>query len=461
MSKTQEFGVYGDTFARAGIHLPAPLRTYQWQGVRFLVEQQAACLADEMGLGKTVQAAVALQILAHQRNARRILIVCPTSLLPNWARELSAWAPKLRFRCIQGDATERRGLYLLPFQAWIASYEQVREDIPFLQKSPLYHVVLLDEAQRIKNPLSQTAVSCRLIPRARSWVLTGTPLENRLDDLVSVFSFVKRGLISANLSRDELIQRIGPFFLRRRKSEVLSSLPPITYQDLFLELSPSQRAAYLAELGACHDQIQTSTADKNTAALFSILTRLKLLCNFAADSDESSKLDALQDIVTQLDVGERLVVFSQFVDTLRRIGHALPGDLPVFLYHGILSTPERETVLSRFRAHSGPSVLLMSLRAGGLGINLNEASTVVLFDRWWNPAVEEQAIQRAHRFGRTQPLLVLKFLTVNTIEERINDILSEKRYLIARYIEDIESAPPRGWTYEDFMRLLRSEFSHA
>ena len=442
-------------FLEKDLNLPNPLRPYQWQGVNFLLNQGSGLVADEMGLGKTVQAAVALSLLLPSCERGRALVVVPASLRLNWERELSSWAPNLSVRRLQGDAEDRFALYRLPVNALIGSYEQIRDDALVLSSEVRFDVVILDEAQRIKNVDSETALACRILQRDRSWALTGTPIENVVGDLVSIYRFVLPTLLNLAMSRSEMHERMKPFFIRRRKQDVLHELPPIIVQDIPLELTVQQREAYNQIWMSRHKRASAGTQGVSKTALFALLTKLKQLCNFDPESGESAKLEALKLIVEGLSSPEdKLIVFSQYVETLQWISSRLDTQVPCDLFHGGLREDAKEAVIKRFKQETGPRVLLISLRAGGVGLNLQEASSVVLFDRWWNPAIEEQAIQRAHRFGRETVLHVLRFLVENSVEERIAEVLERKQTLFEQYVESAESATMPVLSRDELMRIL-------
>ena len=417
------------------LNLPYQLRSYQWEGIRFLVENDAVLLADEMGLGKTVQVAVSLEILRRKLQLTRALVVVPASLKLNWETELRRWAPSLSVQRVRGDSVGRRAYYLLPINVLVVSYEEIRLDIHNFASDVCFDVVVLDEAQRIKNLDSKSSLACRLLKRARSWALTGTPVENTLSDLISIFRFVKIGVLHQGLSRNEIHSRMQPYFLRRCKSNVLKEIPPIIDQVVPIELQGKQQKAYRRAWERRWENVDSGSTGFPQGNLFAIITQLKQLCNYDSESGESAKFNVLLNILeAQIASDDKIIVFSQYVRTLKWLSLQIKN-IPCQIFHGGLSQRERDQILDQFRRESGPRCLLISLRAGGIGLNIQEASTVVLFDRWWNPAVESQAIQRAHRFGRERPLHVIQFIVLETIEERISKIIGKKQELFENYIE--------------------------
>ena len=438
----------------ATMNLPGVLRPYQWEGVSFLARNDAGLLADEMGLGKTVQTIVALRLLLQQAPSGRVLIITPNALAYNWQREVEHWAPDLVVRRVVGTAKDRLATYQLPIQILIATYEQVRSDALDMDNDLQFEVLVLDEAQRIKNRHSRAALACRLIRRSRAWVLTGTPLENSVDDLVSLFVFLAPGLVDCGMSPGEVHRRIRPHFLRRRKRDVLAEIPPILMQDTILELSGVQEAAYTDLWVNRQVQVRQEGVPVSDIALFALITKLKQLCNFEPESGESVKMDALELLLEECSAAEdKIIVFSQYVETLKFIARRI-GAFPHEIYTGEQSQEEKDAALNRFRTEPGPRVILISLRAGGVGLNIQEASTVVLFDRWWNPAVENQAIQRAHRFGRERPLHVVRFLVRDSIEDRIAEVLRDKEMDFEHYIENAENAPVKLFTRQELRKVL-------
>ena len=401
----------------------------------FLAQRDSALLADDMGLGKTVQCIIAISALEKLALLGRVLLVVPKSLRRNWKREFDVWAPDLRARLVDGSRSSRGAQYLLPIPLLIATYDQIRADADLFGRREVFNLVVLDEAQRIKNRSSQTGLACTTIPRERSWALTGTPLENRLEDLGGVFSFVKPGLILKSLPVDQVHRSISPFFLRRTLETALPELPDRIDQTIELELEGDQ----LHEYERVWDDRTRHHA--NHGAFLAILTRLKQICNYLPGAASSSKLQALGLIVeNSLTMKRKVLVFSQYVETLRWLQPRITGGNPL-IFHGGLSEDERVEMLASFQGAGDTDVLLMSLSAGSVGLNLQDADVVVLFDRWWNPAIEEQAVRRAHRFGRTRPVHVFKFIVRNTVEERIDEILTRKQGLFDTYVEGLSTRP--------------------
>jgi len=437
------------------LSLPAPLRTYQWEGVSFLARSQVALLADEMGLGKTVQTIIALRVWLRQSGSGRALIISPNALAYNWERELKRWAPDFVVRRVMGTLADRLATYQLPIQVLVATYEQIRVDALDMDPDVRFEVLVLDEAQRIKNRHSRIALACRLLHRSRAWLLTGTPLENSVDDLVSLFVFLLPGLLDSGMSPVEVHSRIRPYFLRRKKEDVLSEMPPIILQEVVLELTRAQDTAYTDLWVNRRAQAACDGLPISEMALFALITRLKQICNYDEASGASVKMEALHSIVDECTKTEdKVIVFSQYVETLKFISRNLKGIAHDF-FTGEQTQEEKDRVLAEFKTKSGPRILLMSLRAGGVGLNIQEASMVVMFDRWWNPAVEHQAIQRAHRFGRKRPLHVITFLVSDTIEERIADLLQDKEQDFAKYIDGADNAAVRLFTRDELRKVLQ------
>lgn len=411
---------------------------YQLEGVAFLFPRHAAILADEMGLGKTMQAITAIRLLLRCGEVRRVLLVCPKPLVNNWKREFEVWAPEIPVMVIEGDPNRRKWQWELPdLPVRIANYELLPRDQEFFTArnengtaKVVFDLVILDESQRIKNRLGATSQAVRAIARTRSWALTGTPVENSTDDLIGIFEFLCPGFLHGDLKPHRLGRTIADFVLRRTKDQVLRELPPKIIRDAEVDLTPEQRETYdLAEKAGVLRLTEMGQA-VSIQHVFELVIRLKQICNFDPATGSSSKMERLEaDLEEIAGSGQKAIVFSQWVATLEEIGRRLERYRPLY-FHGRTPPQHRDQVIQRFREDPQHRVLLMSYGAGSVGLNLQFVNYVFLFDRWWNPAVEDQAINRAHRIGAAGPVIVTRFLTRDTIEQRINSILEQKRALL-------------------------------
>jgi SNF2 family DNA or RNA helicase len=438
---------------------PQPPFPFQLSGMAFLVPRHSAVLADEMGLGKSMQAISAIRLLVRLGEVRRVLVVCPKGLVSNWRRELAQWAPELVAAVVEGEPRRRQWQWsLADVPVTIANYEAVVRDREWLEASGLsFDLVVLDEAQRVKNRDSQTSAAVRAIRRERSWALTGTPVENAATDLVSLFEFVAPGLTHDDMPPRQLGTAVADHVLRRTKSTVLEDLPPRMNRDESLELGPEQRETYrLAEEEGIL-RLSGLGSGATIQHVFELVLRLKQICNFDTATGESAKLERLEAELEEVQAsGQKALVFSQWVGTLGVVEEKL-ARFGAISYHGGLSTAARDRVIERFRGSRSHSVLLLSYGAGAVGLNLQFARYVFLFDRWWNPAVEDQAINRAHRIGADGAVTVTRFLCADTIEERIDAVLSSKRALSNAILAEAESMPSRGFTEAELFSLFGLE----
>jgi SNF2 family DNA or RNA helicase len=416
---------------------------YQYEGIGFLFPREKAILADEMGLGKTMQAISAIRMLLRCGQVRNVLLICPKPLVTNWVREFQFWAPEIPVAVIEGDASKRNWIWSqhsMPVR--IANYELLMRDRDVLEHSGThFDLVALDEAQRIKNRNSTTAEIVRSLPRSRSWALTGTPIENSVEDLVSIFEFLSPGTLRVDMHLRSISKATRDYILRRTKDQVLTEMPPKMYRDAELELSPAQTQSYRSAEEEGVIQLSDMGDLLTIQHVFELVLRLKQICNFDPATGNSCKLERLLADMEEIAAsGKKAIVFSQWVDTLEKISVALQRFGPA-QYHGRIPSARRDEVIRRFKEDPSQHVILMSYGAGSVGLNLQFCEYVFLFDRWWNPAVEDQAINRAHRIGAAGTVTVTRMMTLGTIEQRIHDVLEQKRELFNQLFA--EAGPPR------------------
>ncbi|MGW0417023.1 DEAD/DEAH box helicase, partial [Streptomyces collinus] len=459
----------------AGLHpadppagLAATLRDYQRRGLAWLDQMTSlglgGCLADDMGLGKTVTL-----IALHLERARPepTLVVCPASLLGNWQREITKFAPGVPVRRFHGPDRTLDGLaggFVL------TTYGTMRSTAPQLAEQS-WGMIVADEAQHVKNPYSATAKALRTVPAPARVALTGTPVENNLSELWALLDWTTPGLLGPlksfrarharaveNGEDAEAVERLArlvrPFLLRRRKSDpgIVPELPPKTETDHPVPLTREQAALYEAVVRESMLAIESAEGIGRRGLVLKLLGALKQICDhpalylkedppadrLAARSGKLALLDELLDTLLAED-GSALV-FTQYVGMARLItAHLSARAVPVDLLHGGTPVPERERMVDRFQDGETP-VLVLSLKAAGTGLNLTRAGHVVHFDRWWNPAVEEQATDRAYRIGQTQPVQVHRLVTEGTVEDRIAEMLESKRALADAVLGSGESA---------------------
>lgn len=443
-------------FSGRQVSLPFKPFPYQLDGIAFLMPRHNALLADEMGLGKTMQTIVSLRLLFHAGLIRRALLVCPKPLVHNWSRELRTWAEDLPFEVIGGATQARRAQWLVsncPLK--VVNYEVLTRDAALVEdESMRFDVVVIDEAQRIKNRESKTAQVVRSIHRSRSWALTGTPIENKPEDLINLFAFVDPDRIPPDTPAKRLPQLTGDSILRRTTEQVLTDLPAKIIRDAFLELSPAQRAAY--DMAEKEGVVQLNELGDTISVqhVFELVMRLKQICNFDPLTKESAKVDQLvADLDEVAASGRKAIIFSQWVEPLEFLAEALAAVGPL-QYHGRVPQKERQPVLDQFKKDPTKHVLLMSYGTGSVGLNLQFTNYVFLFDRWWNPAVEDQAIKRAHRIGQKEPVFVTRFVTQNTIEGRIAEVLERKRQIFNELIEQNGAPAQLGMNQEEIFSLF-------
>lgn len=446
----------------------AELRAYQVTGFKWLKtlsdNNLGGILADDMGLGKTLQTIVYISSILKEGKDNKFLIVCPSSLIYNWQDELETFAPDISSVVITGNPKERQDLIEGDeAEVLITSYPLIRRDIAFYQKI-LFHTVFIDEAQYIKNADSLNAKSVKLLEAKHRFALTGTPIENSLSELWSIFDFIMPEYLFSHskfvnqyekpIMREEegiledLNKRILPFILRRMKKDVLLELPEKVETKMLTDMQEEQRKVYMAYIenakSEIDQEIKEKGLEKSKLKILAVLTRLRQICCHPGTfldnyTGGSGKLELLLEIIEDaIANGHRILVFSQFTSMLSIIDKELKKTkVGTFYLEGATKVKDRNDYVKRFNQGEG-DVFLISLKAGGTGLNLVGADTVIHYDPWWNPAVEEQATDRAYRIGQVNSVHVIKMITKGTIEEKIYKLQQKKKNLSDSVIQSQE-----------------------
>ncbi|NLP34820.1 MAG: helicase [Clostridiales bacterium] len=443
----------------------ADLRPYQVSGYKWLKtlaeNDLGGILADDMGLGKTLQSIVYIAsdydpVKGKMNSQKPYLVVCPTSLIYNWLDEIENFAPFLKATVISGTPSDRQEMIEAyeEYDVLITSYPLIRRDIEFYEKIQ-FHTVFIDEAQYIKNYASLNSKSVKRLRADNRFALTGTPIENSLSELWSIFDFILPGYLNTHSKFVEIYEkpilkedtqalenlhmRISPFILRRMKKDVLTELPDKYETKMLTDLSEEQKKVYLAYLenirSEINSEIEEKGVERSRMKILAALTRLRQICCHPSTFIEnyqgsSGKLDLLMEVIPEAIANDhRILVFSQFTSMLKIIENELQDlEIPYFYLEGNTPTADRNDFVKRFNNGEG-KVFLISLKAGGTGLNLTGADTVIHYDPWWNPAVEDQATDRAYRIGQQNKVHVMKLITKGTIEEKIFKLQKKKKEL--------------------------------
>jgi hypothetical protein len=440
----------------------AELRPYQQSGYHFLCHltrhKLGGVLADDMGLGKTLQTLVwLLSLKAGHPNGKPALVICPASVLHNWRREAQRFTPSLKTLVLESGAARHNLRRKIPeHDLIITNYALLRRDLEALQRFS-FRAVILDEAQFIKNPDAQITISVKQLQADQRLALTGTPLENRLLDLWSIVDFIQPGYLGTQQkfrekyeprgdnAADEqriacrrLSAKLRPLMLRRLKSEVARDLPERIEQRRDCELGEAQRKLYLAELRRSREDVMSAVAERglkgSTIHVLAALTRLRQICchpDLVGNDSVSGKTETLFELLEPLlAANQKVLIFSQFVQMLRILERECAArQIPTHILIG--ATKNRQEVMHSFQNDTRGAVFLLSLRAAGTGLNLTTASNVILYDPWWNPAVEAQAIDRSHRIGQTLTVNAYRLIAPGTVEEKIWELQQRKAKTIA------------------------------
>ncbi|MEH2087833.1 DEAD/DEAH box helicase [Nostoc sp.] len=458
--------------------LPTPtgfkgqLRPYQERGAAWLSFLErwglGACLADDMGLGKTVQFIAFLLHLKEQDALENpTLLVCPTSVLGNWEREVNKFAPSLKILQYHGDKRPKGKAFLEAVKKHdliVTSYSLLHRDIKSLQ-SVSWQIIVLDEAQNVKNPEAKQSKAVRQLEATFRIALTGTPVENRLQELWSILDFLNPGYLGNKqffqrrfampiekygdtASLTQLRSLVQPFILRRLKSDrdIIQDLPDKQEMTVFCGLTGEQAALYQQVVEQSLVEIESAEGLQRRGMILALLIKLKQICNHPAqylkqatlDQHNSAKLLRLEEMLEEvLAEGDRALIFTQFAEWGKLLKPYLEKQLgrEIFFLYGSTSKKQREEMIDRFQHDpQGPPIMILSLKAGGVGLNLTRANHVFHFDRWWNPAVENQATDRVFRIGQTRNVQVHKFVCTGTLEEKIHDMIESKKQLAEQVV---------------------------
>jgi non-specific serine/threonine protein kinase len=482
-----------------GDTLNATLRPYQQVGVRwlYLIARLGlgACLADDMGLGKTIQMLSLLLVLKRQTagQPQPSLLVAPASLLANWASEIERFAPGLKALIAHPSALPADALKtvaperLRNVDLVITSYGSLLR-VPWIAETA-WHLVVLDEAQAIKNPDARQTRSVKGLKARARFALTGTPIENRLADLWSIFDFVNPGLLGSSKeftnfvkglanrpynSYGPLRELVRPYILRRLKTDkaVIADLPDKTEVKAFCQLSRKQAALYEQSVKELATQLEAAEGIQRKGLVLSFLMRFKQICNHPSQwlgdgswgEDDSGKWARLRDIAEVIAAKqEKMLVFTQFREVIAPLAAFLGSVFgrPGLVLHGGTAVKQRKEVVRRFQEDEAVGFFVLSLKAGGAGLNLTAASHVVHFDRWWNPAVENQATDRAFRIGQTKNVLVHKFVCRGTVEDKIDQLIESKRQLSTDLLEGGADLLLTEMKDEELLKLVALDINKA
>lgn len=484
--RSQMLGKKAITLSPVPEDVKATLRSYQKDGVYWLERLRLmylnGILADDMGLGKTLQAIVAMT-QHFKGKGSPMLVVCPTSLLYNWHEECGKFNPNLRSLVIDGTPTQREKLIssILNYDLIITSYSLLQKDVD-KYASTKFSYMILDEAQHIKNRSTQNAKSAKQIKADHRLILSGTPIENSLDELWSLFDFLMPGFLGSydrfvekyvRGSGDQhtenlayLKKKVAPFIMRRMKSDVLDDLPAVNENTYHTQLTPVQRELYNSYAESARNElmkmVEKEGFEKVQIHVLATLTRLKQICChpaiFAkekAERGDSAKYDMLLELLqTLISGGHKTVIFSQYTKMLQIMRDDFEKMGVRFCYLDG-SSRDRMSIVKEFNTNKEISVFLVSLKAGGTGLNLVGADTVIHYDMWWNPAIESQATDRVHRIGQKKSVSVYKLVTLDTIEEKIVSMQNKKKNIVKKIVSCDDDAITK-LTWEDVLELLQT-----
>nr|WP_319217367.1 SNF2-related protein [uncultured Trichococcus sp.] len=455
--------------------LKATLRPYQETGYKWLKGLDhygfGGILADDMGLGKTLQVISFIAGSLGEGDTKPYLVICPSSVLYNWQKEFKQFAPSIQTQLITGTKSERsecvKAAIAENIPVWITSYPLLQRDED-LYEGLAFRTVILDEAQSVKNATAKTTKAASALTANNKIALSGTPIENALSELYTIFSIAQPGLFGTRtdfkkMEPAQIAKKVKPFILRRLKADVLKDLPPKIESIAYIEMTEKQKTAYLSQLQLMRQEtkamLDADTLNENRIKILAGLTRLRQICCdpalvMADYKGGSGKLDRLMEYLAESkENGRRVVLFSQFTQMLAIIREKLDAAGEAYFYlDGQTPNQDRLSLTTRFN-DGEKDLFLISLKAGGTGLNLTGGDTVILYDSWWNPAVESQATDRVHRFGQKKVVQVIRMIATGTIEERINELQEQKREMIDSVIQ-AGGQSVTSLTKEELMQLL-------
>lgn len=435
---------------------------FQWDGIKFLVERESALLGDDMGTGKTVQSILACRLLFQRGGIRQALIVAPLSVLSQWDREVERWAPLLKTTVVRGTVEHRKVCWSMPAHVLVTTYDTLRQDIDEMIASSnhRFDLVIVDEAQKIKNRSAGISQAVRHLECRFRWALTGTPIENRISELASIFAFLKPGLFPSHEVLPDYAQKlITPYFLRRRREDVLKDLPPKEEFPIWLRLGDKQQRTYdrmererVVEL---HKQQREITAHN----IVTLIGELKKICNRDPVTGASAKLEWVQENIPDIcESGDKVLIFTQYRQEQFGGTEWLCKELAMFgtLNYGDANTDrKRQEMLKVFESNPQKRIFLGNPRTAGLGLNqLVAANYVIHFDHWWNPAVTSQATARAHRDKQTKKVFVYHLWVENTIEELVLQKTLAKQRLYDEVIDSLSAEISEDVLFDIYDDLL-------
>ncbi len=420
------------------------LRPYQLEGVEWLLKNERCILADDMGLGKTIQVIKAINLLIEQESINKVLIVSPISLIKNWEEEFEKWYPEMEiYRVLSKDSNISIIKALSNFNILITNYERLRTDSTIFEEFD-FDLIVADEVHRVRNDNSQISKSFNKISSLRLWALTGTPIENNIEDLINLAGYISPSLFSKkDIKRNELYikEQIRPYILRRNKKQVLTELPEIIENFVPVDLTKQQREEY-EKIWITRKSIVNSEG-----SYFSVLSKLRNICDGDEEYLKNAKVkEALKILKNTIPFDEKVIIFSYYKTPLVALETALLDEKISFqtiLGDDDLTT--REKNIEHFKNDPNIKILLASSRVAAEGLNLTVANNVIFLNRWWNPSSNNQARDRVNRMGQEKTINIYNIYCTNTVEERLNEILSEKGSLYEKMvdglIESIEDIP--------------------